>query len=348
MTEFQNTHLAVIGCGRWGRNHVRTAHNLLGANLQMVCDADPQAGQTVRSVSASIRFTTEVEDVLANPEINCVIVATPALTHYTIARACLLHGKHVLVEKPMTLTTEDARELVKLSDARERLLMVGHVLLFHPAILRLKQEIRTGAIGALRYIYSNRLNLGAVRADENILWSFAPHDVSIMQFLTESYPVSIDAKGASFLRRNVEDTTLTYLVYPGNIHAHIFVSWLHPFKEHRLMVIGSQGMMVFDDHLREDKLKLYPNGFAAEDGQLHKFEGQYQALALDASEPLANEQRHFFRCVQTGDTPTTDGRHGLEVLEILAKAQDKLRRKTPPDVHIAPRVECAGLLHARV
>jgi UDP-2-acetamido-3-amino-2,3-dideoxy-glucuronate N-acetyltransferase len=318
--------------------------------LRLVCDANPAAETTARSLSASIRFTTELEDVLATPEINCVIVATPAVTHFSIARACLLHGKHVLVEKPMTLTTGDACELVQLSDKLALVLMVGHVLLFHPAILRLKQEIRSGGIGALRYLYSNRLNLGAVRVDENILWSFAPHDVSIMQFLTESYPLHIDAQGASFLRRHVEDTTLTYLVYPGNVHAHIFVSWLHPFKEHRLMVIGSKGMMVFDDHLREEKLKLYPNGFAAANGQLHKFEGQYQALELDGSEPLANEQRHFFRCVQTGETPTTGGRHGLEVLEILAKAQDKLRRKTlaPLDVHTAPRVHDARLLHSRV
>jgi UDP-2-acetamido-3-amino-2,3-dideoxy-glucuronate N-acetyltransferase len=348
--EFQNIRLAIIGCGRWGRNHVRTAHEILGDNLRMVCDANSEAEASVRGLSAAAQFTTRLEDVYTNPDINCVIIATPAPTHHAIARACLLQDKHVLVEKPMTLTTSHARELVKLADERDLVVMVGHVLLFHPAIIRLKQEIRNGRIGRLQYIYSNRLNLGTVRADENILWSFAPHDVSIMQFLTESYPVAIDAKGASFLRRKVEDTTLTYLTYPGNVHAHIFVSWLHPFKEHRLMVIGSQGMMVFDDHLREEKLKFYPNGFSTDNGQLHKFEGHYEAIQLDGGEPLSNEQRHFFECVQRRKTPITDGRHGLQVLDILAKAQSKLQRhtQTSPALHKATRRRNAAVLHARV
>ena len=204
--------------------------------------------------------------------------------------------------------------------------MVGHVLLYHPAIIKLKEEIDRGRIGKIMYIYSNRLNLGTIRSEENILWSFAPHDISIIQYLTESYPIYIDAKGANFLQNNIEDTTLTYLVYPNNIHAHIFVSWLHPFKEHRLIVVSSRGMMVFEDNLKQNKLRFYPNGFQDSNGRYEKFEGDYEVIDYDSSQPLANEQKHFFDAVLQKTKPLSDGQHALEVLDILEKAQSRLRR----------------------
>ena len=324
--DFNSLKLAIIGCGRWGINHVRTAHEILGANLQIVCDTNPDTQQKLDSISKNIRLTKDAEKIYRNPDINCVIIATPAASHYEIARRCLQAGKHVLVEKPITLNTAHATELVRISAKKRRVLMVGHVLLYHPAIVKLKQEISNGRVGKIQYMYSNRLNLGAIRSEENILWSFAPHDISIMQYLTESYPIYVDAKGMTCLQNNVEDTTLTYLIYPNNIHAHIFVSWLHPFKEHRLIVVGSRGMMAFEDTISTDKLKFYPNGFQDTDGEYVKFEGHYEVVDTDNSLPLTNEQLHFYNAVSGKTKPLSDGQHALEVLEILERAQSRLRK----------------------
>jgi UDP-2-acetamido-3-amino-2,3-dideoxy-glucuronate N-acetyltransferase len=321
-----NPRLAIIGCGKWGINHVRTAYNLLNSNLRIVCDLNTSARRKVQAISKTIPFTTNLEDVLKDQDINSVIIATPPSTHHETAKHCLEHGKHVLVEKPITLVADDARDLVRIALEKERVLMVGHVLLYHPAIIKLKEGIDRGRIGKIMYIYSNRLNLGTIRSEENILWSFAPHDISIIQYLTESYPIYIDAKGANFLQNNIEDTTLTYLVYPNNIHAHIFVSWLHPFKEHRLIVVGSRGMMVFEDNLKQNKLRFYPNGFQDSNGRYEKFEGDYEVIDYDDSQPLTNEQKHFFDAVLLETKPLSDGQHALEVLDILEKAQSRLRK----------------------
>ena len=204
--------------------------------------------------------------------------------------------------------------------------MVGHVLLYHPAIIKLKEMLISGKIGKVQYIYSNRLNLGSVRKEENILWSFAPHDISIIQYLLGSKPIKIDAQGASFLQNKIEDTTLTYLRYPNNIHAHIFVSWLHPFKEHRLVVIGNKGMIVFEDSLPNDKLKYYPKGFTKINHQITKFDGDFKTINFNSNPPLKEEQKHFFDCIINNQEPLTNGDHALEVLEILEEAQRNLFR----------------------
>jgi UDP-2-acetamido-3-amino-2,3-dideoxy-glucuronate N-acetyltransferase len=243
---FEKIKLGIFGAGRWGINHVRTSSQLLDSNSIIVCDFNPEASDKIKSISPEIKFTTRTEHILENPEINAVIIATPAETHFELAKKALLNGKNVLVEKPITLIPADARELVDLAGKQSRKLMVGHVLLYHPAVRKIKEMIRQNKIGRLQYIYSNRLNLGSVRSEENILWSFAPHDISVIQYLLESNPVYIDAKGADILQTEIEDTTITYLSYPGNIHAHIFVSWLHPFKEQRLVITGDKGIIVFD------------------------------------------------------------------------------------------------------
>ena len=203
--------------------------------------------------------------------------------------------------------------------------MVGHILLFHPAILKIKEFIQTGKLGKLQYIYSNRLNLGAIRTEENILWSFAPHDISVIQFFTGTNPFKIKATGARFVQENIEDTTLTILEYPGNIHAHIHVSWLHPFKEQRLVVIGSEGMLTFEDTLKTDKLKFYKKGFKTVNGNIEKFESEFVAVDFDSTQPLAEEQKHFFDCIVNDSKPRTDGKHALDVLEILERASNELK-----------------------
>jgi len=326
--------LAIIGCGRWGINHVRTAYGLFGEELAMVSDIDPAASEKVKKISGSIHFTTNPDEIISDHGINAVIVATPASTHHSIAMRLLVRGKNVLVEKPITLELPQARELIEIADEKNLKLMVGHVLLYHPAVLKLKELVGAGKIGKLQYVYSNRLNFGTVRTEENILWSFAPHDISIIQFLVGSNPEYVEARGASFLQSNIEDSTITYLSYPGNIHAHIFVSWLHPFKEQRLVVIGDKGMMVFEDSAPKDKLKFYPKSFnKTAQGTFEKskisglgFDGEFEVIGHDDKQPLVEEQCHFVKCVMEGRTPLTDGKHALEVLKILKRAERSLKK----------------------
>ncbi len=319
--------LGIIGAGKWGINHVRTANQLLGKNLKFVCDFNPEASKKIAGISPEIPFTTKIEDVVENKDINAVIIATPAETHYEIAKNALQNGKNVLVEKPITLLSKDAKKLIEIADSTGTNLMVGHVLLFHPAVKKIKEMIKDKKIGKLQYIYSNRLNLGSIRSEENILWSFAPHDISVIQYLLESDPVFIDAQGADFLQNEIEDTTITYLSYPGNIHAHIFVSWLHPFKEQRLVIIGTDGMLVFEDSLKTDKLKFYPKGFRKVNGALQKFEGDFELVEFENLQPLAEEQKHFFDSIINNYQPLTNGIHALGVLEILEKAHFCLKSK---------------------
>jgi len=316
--------LAVIGCGKWGLNHVKTAYKILGGNLISVCDINSSASAGVEKISREIKFTNAIDDILKNPEINAVVVSSSAETHFNVAKKCLLAGKNVLVEKPITLLSKEAQELVEISQQKNLKLMVGHVLLYHPALLTMKDKIDKGEIGKLQYIYSNRLNLGTIRSEENILWSFAPHDISIIQFLTGSVPEYIGAKGAAFVQQNIEDTTLTYMKYPGNIHAHIFVSWLHPFKEQRLVVIGDKGMMVFEDSLKTEKLKFYKKGFNVVNGEPEKFDSDYEVIGFPEKAPLEEEHRHFYDCIISNKTPRTDGVHAKEVLEVLETAQSRL------------------------
>ena len=316
--------LAVIGCGKWGINHVKTAYKILGRNLISACDLNASTSSKVEQVSKEIKFTTKIEDILENSEIKAVIVATSAEYHFEVAKRCLLADKNVLVEKPITLLSKEAMELVEISKSRNLKLMVGHVLLYHPALLTMKEKIDNGEIGKLQYIYSNRLNLGTIRSEENILWSFAPHDISIIQFLIGSVPEYIGAKGAAFVQPNIEDTTLTYMKYPGDVHAHIFVSWLHPFKEQRLVVIGDKGMMVFEDSLKTEKLKFYKKGFNVVNGEPEKFESDYMVINFPEKAPLEEEQLHFLDCIINNRTPRTDGVHAKEVLEVLEIAQSRL------------------------
>lgn len=318
---YKEINLGIIGAGRWGINHVKTASQLLKEGFITVCDFNTRASDKIAEISSGISFTTRQEDIIENPGINAVIIATPAETHYEIAKKALLNGKNVLVEKPITLHSFEAKDLIEVAEAVDVKLMVGHVLLFHPAISKIKNMIQDEKLGRLQYIYSNRLNLGSVRSEENILWSFAPHDISVIQYLLDSNPLTIDAKGADFLQNNIEDTTITYLSYPGNIHAHIFVSWLHPFKEQRLVIIGTEGMLVFEDSLKTDKLKFYPKGFRNVNGALQKFEGAFEIVEFENLQPLTEEQKHFFNSIIHNSKPLTDGVNALEVLEILEKAQ---------------------------
>ncbi|MGB9695793.1 MAG: Gfo/Idh/MocA family protein [Ignavibacteria bacterium] len=323
---YEGIKLAIIGCGRWGINHIRTAAELLGNGLKAVCDISPAVPAKLKKLNLNISFIKNYRDILEDPDINSVVIATPVPSHYSLAREALLAGKNVLVEKPMALISEHASDLTRIAERKKLVLMVGHILLFHPAINEIKNQLRHGKLGKLQYIYSNRLNLGTIRTEENILWSFAPHDISILQFLIEKLPIYVGAKGADLIQDGIEDTTLTYLIYPDNIHAHIFVSWLHPFKEHRLVVIGDAGMIVFDDTANTDKLKFFKKGFLQKNGTLEKFDTHFEILNYPSEQPLVEEHKHFYNCILNGEHPLTDGNHAREVLEILEIAQSKLHK----------------------
>lgn len=290
----------------------------------LVCDVNKNAEEKIKLISPDIKFSGSLDSVFQNDSINSVIIATPAETHYEISKMCLINGKHILTEKPLTLLSEETTNLIEIAEKFKRKIMVGHVLLFHPAVVKIKSMIEEGLIGNLQYIYSNRLNLGTIRKEENILWSFAPHDVSVIQYIVGEKPVSVFAKGAAFLQENIEDTTLTFLKYKNNINAHIFVSWLHPFKEQRLVIIGDKGMIVFEDSLKSEKLKFYKKGFNVVGDSIEKFESEYEIIEFPDKQALEEEQIHFYNSVLNNTNPKTDGYHARDVLEILENAQTNL------------------------
>ena len=327
MNNFNESKVAIIGAGRWGFNHVRTANSLLKPNNITVFDSSEDTKSKINELNPEINFTSNFDSVLEDKSITACIIATPAETHFEIAKKCLENGKHVLVEKPITLFSEEAEELHNLSQERNLKLMVVHVLRLHPAILRIKEGIEKGEIGNLQYIYSNRLNLGAIRSEENILWSFAPHDISVIQYLVNDNPSSVTAYGSDILQDGIEDTTITYLDYPGKVSAHIFVSWLHPFKEQRMIVTGDKGMYVFEDSASTDKLKLYEKGFKKVNGNFEKFDNEYQVIEFESKMALTEEQIHFYESIQNDTIPRTDGKHAFEVLKILNQATDSLKSK---------------------
>jgi UDP-2-acetamido-3-amino-2,3-dideoxy-glucuronate N-acetyltransferase len=260
-----------------------------------------------------------------SPPIDAVVIATPAETHYDLARRSLAAGKHVFVEKPLALTEEQGQDLVQLAEQNHLTLMVGHILQYHGAVVKLKSLIDSGELGKIQYLYSNRLNIGKIRVEENILWSFAPHDISVILMLLGEMPEAIYATGGTYLQDQIPDTTLTTLDFPGGVKAHIFVSWLHPFKEQKLVVVGDKKMAVFDD-MSEEKLRLFPH----EIQWLHrvpvaaKAEPEVVEVAMD--EPLKAECQHFLTCIAESQTPQTDGREGLRVLQVLQTSQESLDR----------------------
>lgn len=317
-----NVSVAVVGCGYWGRNLVRVFHEI-GA-LAAVSDVNVDlAGEFGERYAVPGR---DFEEVLADPDVAAVAIATPAATHATLAGRALRAGKHVFVEKPIALRATDAEELIALAAERDRVLMVGHLLQYHPAYLALRDLIGDGRLGRLQYIYSNRLNLGKIRREENVFWSFAPHDISMILALTGEMPASVTATGASYLHSVIADVTNTYLSFPSGVNAHIFVSWLHPYKDQKLVVVGSEGMAVFDDTRDwSEKLRLYGHRIGWRDGAPEPERAEVELVELGEAEPLKLECEHFVECVAEGRVPRTDGHEGLRVLRVLETAERSLR-----------------------
>lgn len=315
--------VALIGAGYWGGNILRNLFEL-GA-LHTVCDTDSHVVADLKERYPDINFASSIDEVLKNKEIKAVAIATPAVTHFALTKRALNRDKDVFVEKPLALTTKEGKELVEIAEKRERILMVGHILIFHLAVRRLKELIDRGELGKIYYIYSNRLNIGKLRIEENILWSFAPHDISVILMLLEEEPVKVNSFGGDYLNRGIVDVTLTTLEFRNGVKAHIYVSWIHPYKEQKLVVVGSKAMAVFDD-LSEVKLSLYPHRIEWKGGKIPVVEkAERIPIEIDMKEPLREELEHFMYCVSHRITPRTDGNEGIRVLKILEKAQKKLQ-----------------------
>ncbi len=317
--------VAVIGSGYWGKNLVRNFSSL-GA-LSMVCDSHTDTLRMLSVQYPQCRTVTSFQEVLYDASIHAVAIATPAETHGSMVREALLAGKDVFVEKPLCLSAEEGRTLVALAKERGRILMVGHLLWYHPAILKLKSLIETGELGRIQYIYSNRLNLGKIRREENILWSFAPHDISVILGLLGEMPNAVQAQGGNYLHEQIADITVTLLSFPSGVKAHIFVSWLHPFKEQKLIVVGDRKMAVFDDMEKKDKLLLFPHSIQWKGQTPIANRADAQPIELESLEPLQEECRHFLEAIQQRRRPRTDGDEGLRVLSVLQQCQQALESK---------------------
>jgi len=321
----QNVHVAVIGCGGWGRNLVRNFSEL-GA-LEAIVDANPEMAEPLaRKYGTGVR---DLASVLTDPGIDAVVIAAPAKLHYELAKSSLLAGKHCFVEKPLALELAQARELCSLAERLDRRLMVGHLLQYHPVFLELKRLVRDGKLGRLLYLYSNRLNLGKIRREEDIMWSFAPHDISMILSLVGAEPESVEAIGSFHLHKAISDVTTMHLAFPGGERAHVFVSWLHPFKEQKLVLVGSDAMAVFDDgESWERKLLLYPHKVTWKDHIPISQRAEAVAVSVTEAEPLKQECLHFLECVRAGTTPRTDGREGVRVLAVLTEAAHTLKKSS--------------------
>jgi len=317
--------IGLIGLGYWGKNILR---NLSDLNvLNTACDSNSKTIEERKKDFPSLKFSSSFEEILNNPKIEAVAIATPAATHYELVKKALNANKDVFVEKPLALKYNDGKELVELAKKRNKILMVGHVLQYHPAIIKLKELFSEGKLGKVRYIYSNRLNIGKLRVEENILWSFAPHDISVILELMHEEPSKIDCFGGSYLSEGVYDITLTTLEFKDKIKAHIFVSWLHPFKEQKLVIVGSQAMAVFDD-LTKEKVFVYPHRIEWENGKIPvAYKAQHYPVAIEDKEPLKEEMKHFIECISARKQPKTNGEEGLRVLKVLEKAELSISSK---------------------
>jgi UDP-2-acetamido-3-amino-2,3-dideoxy-glucuronate N-acetyltransferase len=321
--------IACIGAGYWGKNLVRNFHEL--GVLGWIVDADPERRSAMAEQYPEVEVLDSVEAVLEDPAVTAVAIATPAATHGELVRNALEAGKDVLVEKPLCLSEAEADELAGLAEERDRVLMVGHLLWYHPGVLKLKELVTSGELGRIQYIYSNRLNLGKIRREENILWSFAPHDVSVILGLVEEIPNGVTARGGNYLHDQIADVTVSFLSFPSGVRAHIFVSWLHPFKEQKLVVVGDRRMAVFDDTLPpEEKLTVYPHAIEWRDGIPVAQKAEGEAVALEWEEPLRAECRHFLDAVANRSRPRTDGREGARVLRVLTDCEAALRSDAKP------------------
>lgn len=312
-----NKKICVVGGGRWGKNHIKTLSEL--GCLAAIAESNADKLEELMSQYPKAEGFTDIDNAIA-AGYDGYTVAVPSEFHYPIGKKLIEKGMNVMMEKPMTMTAEQSKELVELAHVTGSRLMVGHVLLFHPAFKKIKETIDSGRIGTLYYIYSNRLNLGTVRTEESVFSSFAPHDISIMNYLIGTRATHIEAKGEKFLQKKVYDCTMTQLDYPGNVHGHIFVSWLHPFKQQLIVVVGSRGMISFDDATQEKDIHLYNKHVDFENGIPIKYEQPDEIIPYDRKMPLEEELKYFINHLDS-TIEINSGEAGYEVVKVLETVQ---------------------------
>jgi predicted dehydrogenase len=312
--------VGVVGLGYWGPNLVRNLAAVAGCEVAWCCDPDDERRERVAALHPASRASADIGELLADPALDAVVLATPVPTHARLAVAVLDAGKHCFVEKPLAKTVADAELVIAAAQRTGRVLMVGHLLEYHPAVRALKEIVDSGELGALRYIYSNRLNLGVLRAEENALWSLGAHDVSVVLALADEEPCEVSARGECFVRDGVEDVVFAFLRFPSGLAAHLHLSWLDPHKERRFTVVGARRMATFDDMVAERKLTVYDKGF----DEFVARAGESRSPLVPETEPLALECAHFIDCVRGGTPPRSDGASGLRVVRVLEELQREL------------------------
>ena len=328
--------LGVVGVGGWGKNLVRNYYLSPGAGLRWICDLDEDKLKDVQRQFPARQTTREFDDLLNDDRLDAIVVATTAPSHFELCKAAMLAGKDVYVEKPFVLSISDANELIRLADEHRRILMVGHLLEYHPVVNKIKQLIADGELGDIHYIYSQRLNLGTVRGDENAMWNFAPHDISVILDLLGRTPSDVSARGQCYLQAGIHDVVFMSLNFDGKAMGHVHVSWLDPHKTRKITIVGSQRMAVFDDLEPNEKLKIYDKG-AKVNMNYDRF-AEYVGLRfgditipyIRASEPLQIECEHFLTCVKERQQPRSDGRDGLRVVQVLAAGDRSLQLNGEP------------------
>ena len=328
--------IGLIGCGAWGKNLLRNFSNLPGCVLLSCCDENPKQIEKIRPNYPRVKFTQNHKEIIENPNLDALVISTPPASHFELCRKAILADKDVFVEKPLVLKVKEGEELVRLAEERKKILMVGHIMEYHAATLKLKEYIDKGELGKVYYLYSTRVNLGKVRDIENALWSFAPHDISMILFLLGKDPISVTATGECYLQKGIEDVAFMTMHFPDGVMAHIHVSWLDPHKDRRLTVVGEKKMAVFDDTRSAEKIWIYDKG--VETKLDYSTYGEYLSLRfgdilipkIESTEPLRMECQHFIECVQNRKTPRSDGRDGLRVSKVLDAAQRSLKMGGTP------------------
>ena len=341
--------VAVIGVGGWGKNLARNYHEIPDCRLKYICDLNPAKLDRLSRQLPGTNATSDLETVLNDPEVQAVVIATPGPTHYALCKRALEHGKDVYVEKPFVLQVEHAEDLIEIARRQQRVLMVGHLLEYHPVVNQLRELIQNNELGDIYYIYTQRLNLGTVRRDENALWNFAPHDISAILYLLNREPTDVCARGQSYLQRGVEDVVFMTLNFADKSMAHVHVSWLDPHKVRKLIIVGSRKMAVFDDVEGTEKLRIYDKG-AAQNADYNSF-AEYVSLRfgdvlipyVKVAEPLRLECQHFLECVRTRQQPRSDGHDGRRVTKVLDAAQRSLRMNGLPVSLVQPNLHAVAV-----
>jgi len=327
--------IAIVGAGAWGKNHIRVFSELPNVRLKYICDQDPSKLLSLDKTYPQTKMVENLESIIKDPEVRGVVVTSSAISHYSLSKEIMLADKDVLVEKPMALNTKDAEEMLRIAEKRKRILMVGHLLIYHPVVDRLKEMVGSGELGKIYYIYTQRVNLGVIRQDENALLSFAPHDLSVILYLLVEEPVAVTAHGESYIQKGIEDVVFLGLRFSDGKVANIHLSWLDPHKLRRITIVGSKKMAVFDDMEASEKLKVYDKGVKSLSYETY---GEYLGLrfgditipSIKIAEPLRAEAEHFVQSIESRKEPKTGGRDGLKVVKILMAAQESLKKKGFP------------------